>query len=261
MIFRQFRYEPISQLSYLVGCVQSGECLVVDPIADLGVDFYVLEAADRGLSITGVIDTHVHADYVSIAGELAEAVSAPRYAHRSLAGIARFPFEPVKDGDVLEFGKLAIEVAHTPGHTPEHVSLIVADRARASVPWFVLSGDCLMVGDVGRPDLLVGDQAIDAGDASARAHALFESVGRLLALPEHVELFPGHYGGSSCGGANMSGKTSSTIAFERKFNKAAALPEPLEFERFVFRTLGAAPSDHVATKLWNLGLRKEEVAS
>jgi glyoxylase-like metal-dependent hydrolase (beta-lactamase superfamily II) len=254
VIFKQFRFEPLSQLSYLVGCTKTGESLVIDPIVDLGAEFYVLEAADRGASITGVVDTHVHADYISAADELAEMTGAVRYGHTVLTNVAGFEFTPLDDGEVIEVGNIRIEILHTPGHTPEHVSLLVTDRARSDEPWFVLTGDSLLVGDVGRPDLLIGDQSVDAGDEHARARDLFGSLQRLLSLPDHVEVWPGHYGGSACGGINMSGKTSSTVSYERRFNKALQQPDAASFEDFVLRTVGPAPTGHLDNKRVNLGL-------
>lgn len=154
MIFKQFRYEPLNQASYLVGCPRAKEGVVVDPIDALGVDHYVLEAADLTLRIAGVIETHVHADYVSCARELAEANGCPHHLHASAP--VTYDFEPVDDGQVLEVRQVRLEAIHTPGHTPEHTSWLIRDLARSEEPWAVLTGDCLFVGDVGRPDLLVG---------------------------------------------------------------------------------------------------------
>jgi glyoxylase-like metal-dependent hydrolase (beta-lactamase superfamily II) len=227
---------------------------VIDPIDELGADFYLLEAADLGLALAGVIDTHVHADYVSLAGTLATASGCHRYAHASLHGVARWPFLPVEDGQELRAGRLVLTTLHTPGHTPEHIALVVRDETRSVEPCAVLTGDSLLVGDVGRPDLLVGEQAIDGGDQHERAAQQFHSLERLLALPDFVEVFPGHYGGSACGGVNMSGKASSTIGFERRFNQALQRSDERDFEDFVLQTLGPAPDGHARNKLVNLGI-------
>ncbi len=136
----------------------------------------------------------------------------------------------------------------TPGHTPEHTSYVVTDRARTEDPWFVLTGDCLFVGDVGRPDLLVGDMTLDVMDETMRAQTQYESVKRLFALPDYVEVFPAHYGGSTCGGVNMSGKVSSTIAFEKHFNLAMRQPDAEAFARFVKETAKPFPDNYTRIK-------------
>lgn len=253
MIFKQFRWEPLNQASYVVGCARAKEGFVVDPIDDLGVDHYVLEAADLTLMIVGVIETHVHADYVSCARELAEANGCPHYLHASAP--VTYDFQPVDDGQVLEAGQVRLEAIHTPGHTPEHTSWLITDLARSEEPWAVLTGDCLFVGDVGRPDLLVGDQALDVMDPEERARTQYWSIReRLFGLPDHVEVFPNHYGGSACGGVNMSGKVSSTIYFEKRYNQAMQQPDPEAFARFVEETARPLPDDFERIKSYNLGL-------
>ena len=253
MIFKQFRYEPLAQASYLLGCARAKEAFVVDPIANLGPDFYVVEAADLTLSIIGVLETHVHADFVSCARELAEVTGAPHYLHE--AAPVRYSFTPLKDGQVLTAGKVKIQVIHTPGHTPEHVSYLVTDLARAPEPWCVLTGDSLFVGDVGRPDLLVGDQALDVMDEAQRARTQYQSIkGKLFSLPEHVEVFPNHYGGSACGGVNMSGKVGSTVYFEKHYNLAMQKPDEESFASFVRETAKPFPQNYTRIKSYNLGL-------
>lgn len=253
MIFKQFRYEPLNQASYLVGCPRAKEGVVVDPIDELGVDHYVLEAADLTLRIVGVLETHVHADYVSCARELAEANGCPHYLHASAP--VTYDVEPVDDGQALDVGQVRLEAIHTPGHTPEHTSWLLTDRARSEEPWAVLTGDSLFVGDVGRPDLLVGDQALDVMDREERARTLYRSIReRLFTLPEHVEIFPNHYGGSACGGVNMSGKVSSTIYFEKRYNQAMLQSDAEAFARFVEETARPLPDDYERIKSYNLGL-------
>src|SRR6266508_6243648 len=149
MIFKQFRYEPLSAASHLVGCVRAREAVVVDPIADLGPDFYVLEAADQGLDIVGVVETHVHADFVSCARELAEMTGAKHYLGAAAQGLVRYEFVPVADGESIRVGQIELQAIATPGHTPEHTAYLVIDHARAEEPWAVLTGDSLFVGDVG----------------------------------------------------------------------------------------------------------------
>jgi hydroxyacylglutathione hydrolase len=255
VIFKQYRYEPLGQASYIVGCMRSKKAFVVDPIADLGVDHYVLEAADLGLTIVGILETHIHADFVSCARELAEASASPHYLHEEVKDIVRYDFTPVSDGQVLELGKVRVEVLHTPGHTPEHVCYLVFDGARAEEPWAVLTGDSLFVGDVGRPDLLLEDQALNVLDENERALAQYASIKeRLFRLPDHVEVWPGHYGGSTCGGVNMSGKASSTIYYEKHHNLALAQPDASAFARFVKETVKPFPDNYAKIKSYNLGL-------
>jgi glyoxylase-like metal-dependent hydrolase (beta-lactamase superfamily II) len=260
VIFKQFRYEKLGQASYLIGCARAKEAMVVDPIADLGVDHYVIEAADRGLAVTHVLETHIHADFVSCARELAEAVGAEHGLFRTAS--VRYTFTPLEDEQIVKLGQVHVKVLATPGHTPEHVAFLVTDTARAREPWFVLTGDSLFVGDVGRPDLLIGDQALDLLDESERARLQYQSIQRrLFTLPEHVEVYPGHYGGSACGGVNMSGKVSSTIYFEKKFNQAMQQPDADAFARFVRDTARPFPENYAGIKSRNLGLTAAEKAA
>jgi hydroxyacylglutathione hydrolase len=253
MIFKQFRFEKLGQASYLFGCARSKEAFVVDPIADLGPAFYLMEAADRALAIVSVVETHVHADYASCARELAEASGAEHRLFHSAP--VTYAFSPVTDGQFLEAGKVRVQVLATPGHTPEHAAFLVTDRARSEEPWLVLTGDSLFVGDVGRPDLLLGDQAVDVIDEAARASLQYRSIRDVLfALPEHVEVYPAHYGGSACGGVNMSGKACSTIYFEKRFNLAMRQDDERAFARFVRENARPFPENYASLKAFNLGL-------
>lgn len=253
MMFKQFRHEPLGQASYLLGCVREKQAVVVDPAQDLGAEFYLLEAADLSLDIVGVVETHVHADYISGARELAELTGSQHYLHEDAT--VTYGFTPLKDSQVLEIGKVRIQVIHTPGHTPEHCAYLVTDTGRSEEPWFVLTGDSLFVGDVGRPDLLVGDQALDVFDQPERARRQFRSIkDRLFTLPDTVEVFPNHYGVSACGGVNMSGKVSSTIAFEKRFNLAMQQPDEEAFAAFVEETAKPLPANYERIKSYNLGL-------
>jgi hydroxyacylglutathione hydrolase len=258
MIFKQFRYEPLGQASYLLACSKTREAAVVDPIADSGADFYALEAADLGLSITAVLESHVHADFVSCARELAGLTGAPHYLHETAP--VRYEFVPLKDNQTLSLGEVRLQVIHTPGHTPEHVCLLVTDRARANEPWFVLTGDSLLVGDVGRPDLLIGDHAVDILTEPERVATQYHSIStRLFTLPAHLEVYPNHYGGSTCGGVNLSGKPSSTIYFEKRHNLAMGQPDAVSFATFVQSTVKPLPADYQRIKAQNLGLVPAEV--
>ena len=207
MIFRPYYYFETGCAAYLFGCGSLGKCAVVDAHAE-DVERYVEFAASKGMRITHVIDTHVHADHRSGGSELAQKVGAPYCLHVS-ADVA-LPFEALVDGQELDLGNTRVKVLHTPGHTPESVCLVVTDLRRGSEPWFVLTGDTLFVGAVGRPDL--------PGRARENAAELYASIHeKLLVLPDELEIFPGHFAGSACG-AGMSGKPSSTVAFEKRWN-------------------------------------------
>ena len=207
MIFRPFYRFETGCAAYLFGCGGLGKCAVVDA-HESDVDAYVEFAAAKAMRITHVIDTHVHADHRSGGRALAEKTGAPYCLHES-ANVA-FPFESLRDGQVIELGNVRVKVLHTPGHTPESICLVVTDLRRGPDPWFVLTGDTLFVGSVGRPDL--------PGRARENASTLYASLhDRLLSLPDDLEIYPGHFSGSVCG-AGLSGKPSSTIAFEKRWN-------------------------------------------
>jgi hydroxyacylglutathione hydrolase len=250
MIFRQILRSESGCASYLIGCPRSGEAIVVDPLADLGAGVYALEAADRGLRITCVVDTHIHADHRSAAQELSRATSAALALPEGSK--VEYPFRPLRDGDTVVAGAVRLQVLATPGHTPESICLLGTDTARSEEPWFLLSGDTLFPGDVGRPDLL-----LDGDDATARtaaqARQLYDSLfSRLLTLDDIVEVYPGHFGGSACGGVNMSGKPASTIGFERRWNLALQQRAPEAFVRFVMETLRPQPEGYQEIKRSNL---------
>lgn len=209
MLFRQVLHEDRSCASYLVGCPTMGVAAVIDPQGE--TERYTSLAAQHALRITDVIDTHVHADHPSAARELAAKNGASLYM--STDSEVGFDFQPLSDGDTLKVGNRRIKAIATPGHTPEHLCLIVDD-------WFVLTGDTLFVGDVGRVDLALSD--LDAEQLEARARTLHSSLQRLLALRDDIEVYPGHYSGSTCG-RGMDGKPSSTIGRERRSNKALSL--------------------------------------
>lgn len=262
MIFRQITYGPGGCASYFLGCVKYRVAAVVDPLADVGVEEYLMEAADRGLAITHVIDTHVHADHVSIGRELAEGVGAVYCLGAAARPLVQYDFHPLADGDVVAIGNVELQAIHTPGHTPESLCLLVTDRSRGDRPWFLLTGDTLFVGDVGRPDLLVGDRALDVWETRERAERLHASIrGRLLHLPDTVEVYPGHYGGSACGGVNMSGKPISTIGFERAMNPALQHDAAEDFAEFVLSTLKPQPQGFQQIKRRNLGLEEESAGA
>jgi hydroxyacylglutathione hydrolase len=217
---------------------------VVDPQQDL--EPYLQAAAEKGMRITHILETHVQADHISGARQLAASTGAAILLHE--AADVRFPFVPMSDGDEHEAGNVRFTVLHTPGHTPESVSLVVTDRSRAGEPWFVLTGDTLFSGGVGRPDLL--------GEGAERglASQLYDSLhGRLLALPDHLEVYAAHFGGAACG-KGLSGKAASTIGFERRFNPALQIGARAEFEKFVLADLPPQPAAFAENRRRNLGL-------
>jgi hydroxyacylglutathione hydrolase len=179
MILRQFLHTDPFAISYLFGCGGHAACAVVDPVGDIAP--YLRVADNTGMRIRFVVDTHIHADHRS-AGRALAAEAGAEYVLRA-GSEADFPFHAVKDGDRLPLGNVVVDVLHTPGHTPEHVCLLVTDRTRADEPWFALTGHTLMVGDVGRTEL--------ADDAATGARILFTSLQRLKTLPDHIEVLPG----------------------------------------------------------------------
>ena len=223
MIFRQVTHDDLGCASYLIGDEDAGVAAVVDPRLD--IDAYLELARYVGVTIEHVLATHTHADHVSGHGRLAAATGATIHVNR-LAGAA-YDHEPFDDGWRLELGDVRVEAVHTPGHRPEHTAFVISDTSRGEDPWAVLSGDTLFVGDVARPDLAV--------DKDEGARGIFHSLHeRLLALPDDVEVWPAHLGGSMCGGPGMDMKVSSTIGFERRHNPL--LSEDDE-DRFVERAL------------------------
>jgi glyoxylase-like metal-dependent hydrolase (beta-lactamase superfamily II) len=220
MLLRPFLNDAGSCASYLFGCTTHGELAVVDAHADL-VDDYLAAAAAIGAPITAVFETHVQADHASGLAALVARTGATGYLPAG-AGVA-FDHVALSDGDAVELGNTVVTAIATPGHAPAHHAYAVADRRRGSdQPWLVFSGDSLLIGDVGRPDLHV------AGDAGGQARLLHSSLRRLLELPDHVVLYPSHYGGSVCG-RGLSGNPISSIGFERAHNPLLAIADPDAF--------------------------------
>jgi hydroxyacylglutathione hydrolase len=207
MIFRPYYYFETGCAAYLFGCGTQGKCAVVDAHEE-DVAAYEAFAASKHMAITHVIDTHIHADHRSGGPALARKTGAKYCLHESAE--VHLPFEGLSDRRVLDLGNTRIQILHTPGHTPESVCLLVTDFKRGTDPWFVLTGDTLFVGAVGRPDL--------PGHARENASQLYESIHqKLFCLPDDIEIYPGHFSGSSCG-TGMSGKPSSTIGYEKRWN-------------------------------------------
>jgi len=199
-------------------------------------------AKETGTAIKFVVDTHVHADHVSSGRDLAREAGAEYVLHAS-AGAA-FDHRAVRDGERLELGNVVAEVLHVPGHTPEHIALLVSDRTRADEPWLVLTGHTLMVGDMGRTEL--------ASSAEEGARALFDSGRRLKALPDYVAVLPGAFSGSVCG-RGLSGNPGSTIGFERRFNTAFRIDDRNAFVALMMRDVPPRPPDAARVRAANLG--------
>ena len=232
MFFRQLATRE-SSLSYFFGCAGMGKAVAVDVVAG-DEEWFAEEARRANVIVTHVIDTHLHADHYSGGRALARTLGAPYCLHESARSLVRFPFEPLHDGSVLDIGNVKVEVLHTPGHTVDSVCLLVTDRRRGDAPWFVITGDTLFVGSTGRPDL--------AGRENEMAAMLYDSLhARLLPLPDEMEIFPGHQSGSVCG-AGLSGKPSSTLGFEKRWNQALSMDKP-SFIAHVIKDITQRPAD------------------
>jgi len=213
MFFKQFVVEGMGCLSYLIGCPEARVACVVDPKRD--VQEYIETARKNGMKITHIFETHIHADHVSGNRELQERTGAEIYFMEGTP--AEFPHREVRDDSEMELGKVKLRFLKTPGHTPHLMSIMVTDCSRHQEPWFVLTGDCLFVGDVGRPDL-AGDELLEE-QVKNLYHSLHQRLGK---LPESMEIYPAHGEGSMCG-KGMSSKPSSTIGFEKRANPAFSL--------------------------------------
>ena len=247
MIFRQVLHPATGCASYIFGCTGKKALAVVDAHA-AHVDDYLAVAAAADAPIVALVETHVQADHLSGTPELAARTGAAIYLHAA-ADVA-FPHGALQDGQALTLGNDYLRVVHTPGHSPDSICLLVGDRVRGEDPWFVLTGDTLFVGDAGRPDLGAVEGAEGTGDAAAAASDLYDSLQKLLLLPDHLEVFPAHFAGSACGRA-MSGKPSSTIGFERRFNPALQPRSRAEFVAFMLDNLPPPPAEHAQIRQTN----------
>ncbi|HEX6433867.1 MAG TPA: rhodanese-like domain-containing protein [Gemmatimonadales bacterium] len=235
MIFRRFFEAKLAQSSYLIGCSVSREAIVVDP--NRAVDQYLQAAVQDGLRIAHVTETHIHADFVSGARELAHRAGAQLYL--SGAGDAKWGYRYpdgvgatlLKDGSTIPVGRVMLQARHVPGHTPEHLAFLVTDGAKAAEPMGALTGDFIFVGDVGRPDLL--ERAVQAqGTMEQSAGHLFRSLQEFRRLPDYLQIWPGHGAGSACG-KSLSAVPQSTLGYEKRFNWAFGVAEEQEFVRAV----------------------------
>ena len=243
MIFRQILHPETGCASYIFGCTGKGKLAVVDPHAE-HIEDYLAIAEQAGSPIVAIFETHVQADHHSGAVHLAGLTGASIYLYESAE--VNFSFIPMHDGDEIELGNDYVRVLHTPGHSLDSVCLLVGDRVRADDAWLVFTGDTLFVGDVGRPDLHGDD------NTTKYAGLLYDSLfHKLLKLDGAVEVYPSHFAGSACGRA-MSGKPSSTISFEKRFNAALQHTDKEAFIAFVQQNQTPAPPEFARIRQANV---------
>lgn len=244
MLVRRFYDDRLAQASYLIACQRTGEAIVIDPARDIAP--YLDAARQEGVRITRVTETHIHADFVSGARELAARTGATPLL--SAEGGPEWQYgwattddaQLLHDGDVITLGGVRLEVWHTPGHTPEHLAFVVVDAARSEEPVAMISGDFIFVGDVGRPDLLEKAAKV-AGSMEAGARQLFNSLQRMATLPDHLQLWPGHGAGSACGKA-LGAMPTSTLGYERRTNWAFGISDEATFVASVLEGQPSPPT-------------------
>jgi hydroxyacylglutathione hydrolase len=264
MIFRQILHPSTGCASYIFGCTGKKALAVVDPHLD-HIDDYLAVVREAQPPIVAIVETHVQADHLSGAAKLAELTGAPIYLHE--AAVVSFPHRSVHDGEEITLGNDYLRVLHTPGHSPDSICLLVGDRVRGEDPWFLLTGDTLFVGDAGRPDLTASEENTDQAStatpplqARQAAASLYKSLQRLLTLPDDLEMYPAHFAGSACG-RTMSGKPSSTLGFERRFNPALQPRSLDDFVAFMLADLPPAPPQHLEIRAANRTGQPLEAAS
>ncbi|MFN0131332.1 MAG: rhodanese-like domain-containing protein [Phycisphaerales bacterium] len=260
MLFRLIYDDHLAQAAYLIGCQKTGEAIVIDPERD--VDRYLDLATREGLRLVAATETHIHADFVSGCRELAErgvkvylsGEGGPDWSYQWLnkrTGGGQYDHHLLRDGDTIHIGNIEIKAVHTPGHTPEHLSFLVTDRGGgAAEPMGIATGDFVFVGDLGRPDLLES-AAGHAGAAAPSARTLFRSVAKFGALPDYLQVWPGHGAGSACGKA-LGAVPQSTVGYERRFNPAiAAARAEGAFVDYILSGQPEPPRYFARMKKWN----------
>jgi hydroxyacylglutathione hydrolase len=241
MILETVFTEGLAQISYLVGCDSAGVAAVIDPRRD--ADVYLSIAQRVGVRITHILETHIHADFVSGSRELAARTGAEICVGR--ADNYGFEHRPLEDGDTIPLGAIRLVAMHTPGHTPEHMSFVASSQCSMDRPWAVFTGDTLFVGEVGRPDLLGRGKAVEL--AGRLHHSLFM---KLMALPDDVIIYPGHGEGSPCGG-NIGDRRTSTIGYERRNNARLLIKDEDEFTEKLLASMPPAPTYYPRMKKVN----------
>lgn len=243
MLLERFYDEDLAQASYFIGCQAKGEAIVVDARRDISV--YLALASKHGMRIVAATETHIHADYLSGTRELATATGATIYVSGEGGADWQYGFEATRlmDRDIIKLGNITVTARHTPGHTPEHLSFLVTDGAFSDQPGYMLAGDFIFAGDLGRPDLL--DEAADGVDTRfTGAQDLFASLkNTFLALPDHIQVYPGHGSGSACGKA-LGAVPSTTVGYERKFAWWATYLEKDDRDGFIAELLDGQPDAH-----------------
>src|SRR5438105_1630118 len=254
MLLKYFYDKPLAHASYLIGCQKSGEALVIDPSRH--VEPYLEAASAEGLRITGAAETHIHADFVCGARELADRTGAtlylsdagpPEWKYQVPAG---FTVRRLNDGDGFAIGQIRFDVLHTPGHTPEHICYLLTDAGSgANAPMGVFTGDFVFVGAIGRPDLLETAVGV-AGSAEAGARQLFQSLKRFAGLPDHLQVWPAHGAGSACG-KGLGAVPSSTIGYEKLFNPALQIADEQKFIDYILADTPETPPYFAVMKRLN----------
>jgi hydroxyacylglutathione hydrolase len=236
MLLKYFYDKSLAHASYMVGCQRTGEALVIDP--GRSVEQYLDAAAAEGLRITGAAETHIHADFVSGSRELADRVGAKLFLSDEGPAEWKYQFADqhesrlLKDGDIIRVGRIKLEVMHTPGHTPEHLSFVLTDEGSgADVPMGIFTGDFVFVGSIGRPDLLETAAGV-VGSAEKGARQLFRSIERFKKLPDHLQVWPAHGAGSACG-KGLGAIPSSTVGYEKLFNPSLQYASEQEFVEYI----------------------------
>jgi hydroxyacylglutathione hydrolase len=248
MFFRQLLNDDTACASYLFGCKTEHAFAVADPHVDL-VEDYIALAERQGMPIVAVFETHVQADHVSGLPELVERTGATAYLPEG-AGV-EFDHHPLADGEVVELGNTEVRAIATPGHAGAHHAYVVTDHVRGDEPWFVLTGDALLIGDAGRPDL----HANGARSVEEMARTLYRSLTeRLLTLPDHLLVYPAHYSGSVCG-RGLSANPISSIGFERRHNRALAFGSEDAFVAAMLEDIPPAPEQQAAILAANRSAR------
>lgn len=236
MLLKYFYDKSLAHASYMVGCQRSGEAIIIDP--SRSVDQYIEAAAAEGLKITGSAETHIHADFVSGSRELADRTGATLYLSDEGPADWKYQFADkhasrlLKDGDVIQVGKIELQVMHTPGHTPEHISFVLTDEGGgATAPMGIFTGDFVFVGSIGRPDLLETAAGV-VGSAEKGARQLYHSIERFRNLPDHLQVWPAHNAGSACG-KGLGAIPSTTVGYEKLFNPSLQYRDEQEFVDYI----------------------------